>query len=86
MAHLICFLSHTMFSVPIYEVPVDRQVTVEYVKGGYVGQPDMIMLDDNVTLFTVYPMGHGKGEAHLSKSVDAGKTWSTGIKPNPTWS
>lgn len=42
----------------------------------YLGQPDMIMLDDNKTLFTVYPEGHGRGRIIMQKSTDAGESWS----------
>ena len=45
----------------------------------------MILLDDDITLITVYPMAHGVGAAHLSKSIDGGMTWSEGKLPNPTW-
>lgn len=45
------------------------------VKDNYLGQPDMIMLDDNQTLITVFPAGHGRGRIIMMKSRDAGETW-----------
>lgn len=42
----------------------------------YLGQPDMVMLDDNKTLITVYPVGHGRGSIVMKVSKDAGETWS----------
>lgn len=41
----------------------------------YLGQPDMVMLDDEKTLITVYPVGHGKGSVIMQISYDAGETW-----------
>ena len=67
---LTYLLGHTMYSIPIFEVPVERQVTVKYIEGDYFGQPDMVLLDDDKTLLTVYPRGHGHGAAYLSKSLD----------------
>lgn len=42
----------------------------------YLGQPDMIMLDDNQTLYTVFPVGHGVGRIIMMVSHDAGSTWT----------
>lgn len=41
----------------------------------YLGQPDMVMLDDNKTLITAYPKGHGHGPLVMKVSRDAGETW-----------
>ncbi len=41
----------------------------------YLGQPDMIMLDDQKTLYTVFPVGHGVGRIIMMVSHDAGETW-----------
>ncbi len=41
----------------------------------YLGQPDMVMLNDERTLITVYPVGHGVGPIVMQVSEDAGETW-----------
>lgn len=41
----------------------------------YLGQPDMVMLDDEKTLITVYPVGRRKGSVIMQISYDAGETW-----------
>lgn len=51
----------------------------------YYGQPDMVMLDDNRTLITVYPEGHGVGNVLMKKSADAGSTWVQTDNTPPSW-
>ncbi len=41
----------------------------------YLGQPDMVMLNDNQTLITVFPVGHGRGKIVMKVSEDAGESW-----------
>lgn len=52
----------------------------------YLGQPDMIMLDDNKTLYTVFPVGHGKGRVIMMVSHDAGETWERKENIPESWS
>lgn len=52
----------------------------------YLGQPDMIMLDDNQTLFTVYPVGHGVGRIVMQVSRDGGETWTEKTDIPESWS
>lgn len=51
----------------------------------YVGQPDMIMLNDNKTLYTVFPVGHGKGRLIMMVSEDAGETWTQKTDIPTSW-
>lgn len=51
----------------------------------YLGQPDMIMLDDNQTLYTVFPVGHGKGRIIMMVSHDAGETWERKTDTPISW-
>ena len=52
----------------------------------YLGQPDMVMLDDNRTLLTVYPVGHGHGKLVMQVSEDAGETWKEKTDIPSSWS
>lgn len=52
----------------------------------YLGQPDMVMLDDEKTLITVYPVGHGKGSIVMQVSHDAGETWTEKTDIPKSWS
>lgn len=63
-----------------YKLPEQYLSDVEKAPNGsherhYLGQPDMVMLDDNQTLITVFPVGHGRGKIVMKVSHDAGETW-----------
>ncbi|MBM7834384.1 glycoside hydrolase domain-containing protein [Clostridium sardiniense] len=73
------------FTIPQYNYDSNKQIVIDREAGQYLGQPDMILLDDNKTLFTVYPKGHGLGEVLLKKSNDGGITWSERLETNSTW-
>ena len=51
----------------------------------YLGQPDMIMLDDNKTLYTAFPVGHGRGRIIMMVSHDAGETWERKTDIPKSW-
>lgn len=51
----------------------------------YLGQPDMVMLDDEKTLITVYPVGHGVGPIVMQISRDAGETWNEKTDIPASW-
>ncbi|MCK9222452.1 MAG: glycoside hydrolase [Limnochordia bacterium] len=55
---------------------VKRQVVVDREPGQYLGHPTTVLLEDQRTILTVYPKGHGKGPIILKKSNDTGLTWS----------
>lgn len=52
----------------------------------YLGQPDMVMLDDEKTLITVYPVGHGRGSIVMQVSRDAGESWTEKTDIPASWS
>ncbi|GAB6167820.1 Ig-like domain-containing protein [Clostridium carnis] len=68
-----------------HEIDRNKQIVVDREAEQYLGQPDSILLDDNKTILTVYPKGHGFGEALLSKSTDGGLTWEKRLATNETW-
>ena len=77
-------------TVPVYKLnesklsDIDKDESNE--KGRrYLGQPDMVMLDDNRTLITVYPVGHGHGKLVMKVSEDAGETWTEKTDIPSSW-
>ncbi|OLF49551.1 hypothetical protein BU200_06585 [Streptococcus acidominimus] len=67
------------FAITEYRLPEANLSDIEKKPGTdrqYLGQPDMIMLDDNMTLITAYPVGHGAGPIVMQISRDGGKTWT----------
>lgn len=77
--------------IPMYQLnekylsDVDKDETGERGRR-YLGQPDMVMLDDNQTLITVYPKGHGIGSLVMRISYDAGETWADYEHMPESWS
>ncbi len=71
-------------ALPTYKINSAKQVIIDRETGQYLGQPDSILLDDDQTILTVYPKGHGLGEAVLNKSTDGGLTWQGRMVPNET--
>jgi len=66
------------YTIPQYRLDEKHISTIENGKGTdrqYLGQPDMVLLNDGVSLLTAYPIGHGKGPLVLKKSYDGGATW-----------
>ena len=98
---LVCFLVLLLSSRPGYGfqermgtrcLPLDlskdtlRQVIVDRQPGQYLGHPTTVLLEDNRTIFAVYPMGHGAGQIVMKKSTDAGLTWSSRLPVPENWS
>lgn len=63
-----------------------RQVIVDKDPEVYCGHPTTVLLDDNKTMFAIYPKGHGVGQWTLKKSTDAGVTWSERLAVPFGWS
>lgn len=76
---------HIQNTLPVYKVDPCKQIVIDQEAGQYIGQPDSIILDDDQTIITVYPLGHGIGEAVLNKSLDGGRTWEGRTHANETW-
>ncbi len=77
---------------PGYTIPVvdisgekERQVIVDQEKGQYLGHPTTLLLEDNKTILTVYPKGHGRGAIVYKRSNDAGLTWSERLPTPKSW-
>ncbi|MEZ5197881.1 MAG: GDSL-type esterase/lipase family protein, partial [Bacteroidales bacterium] len=76
-----------IINIPTIDISGDdfRQVIVDKEKGQYLGHPTTLLLEDNKTLFVVYPKGHGSGGIIMKKSLDAGFTWSDRIPVPESW-
>jgi len=74
-------------SIPVVDLDGDksRQVIVDKEKDQYLGHPTTVLLEDNKTMLTVYPKGHGKGGIVYKKSKDAGLTWSERLATPENW-
>lgn len=75
------------FSIPLIDLDGDtyRQVIVDKEKGQYLGHPTTVLLEDNKTILTVYPKGHGRGGIVYKKSSDTGLTWSDRLPTPESW-
>ncbi len=62
-----------------------RQVVVDREPGQYLGHPTTVLLEDQRTLLTVYPKGHGRGALVMKRSDDAGLTWSERLPTPENW-
>ena len=63
-----------------------RQIIVDREEGQYLGHPTTVLLEDDKTIITVYPKGHGKGAIVMKKSIDGGLTWSDRLLVPENWS
>ncbi|MCP4838820.1 MAG: exo-alpha-sialidase [Planctomycetes bacterium] len=61
------------------------QRTVDQEAGQYLGHPSTVLLPDGMTMFCVYPKGHGRGPIVLKRSDDGGRTWSERLKTPASW-
>ena len=60
-----------------FHLPAKYRQVIEKAPGTarqYLGQPDLILLDEK-TLISVYPVGHGAGPIVMQVSRDGGLTW-----------
>jgi hypothetical protein len=75
------------YTIPIVDISgeKDRQVIVDREPGQYLGHPTTVLLEDNKTMLTVYPKGHGRGAIVYKRSTDAGKTWSDRLPTPKNW-
>jgi hypothetical protein len=73
--------------LPLVDLAYDyyRQVLVDYETGQYLGHPTTCLLDDNQTILTVYPKGHGRGGIVYKRSTDGGLTWSNRLPTPRSW-
>ena len=75
------------YTIPIVDISGEagRQVIVDREKGQYLGHPTTVLLEDNKTMLTVYPKGHGRGAIVYKRSSDAGLTWSDRLPTPKSW-
>jgi hypothetical protein len=75
------------YTIPIVDISGEkaRQVIVDQEKGQYLGHPTTLLLEDNKTILTVYPKGHGRGAIVYKRSNDAGLTWSERLPTPKSW-
>jgi len=75
------------FNIPLIDLDNEkkRQIIVDKEKGQYLGHPTTLLLEDNKTILTVYPKGHGRGPIVYKKSNDAGLTWGERIPTPKSW-
>jgi len=75
------------YSIPLIDLAGQkhRQVIVDKEPGQYLGHPTTVLLEDNKTIITVYPKGHGRGAIVMKKSTDGGLTWSERIPVPDNW-
>ena len=62
-----------------------RQVIVDKEPGQYLGHPTTVLLEDDRTMITVYPKGHGRGAIVMKRSTDGGLTWSDRLPVPENW-
>lgn len=76
------------YTIPIVDISDEdhRQVIVDKEENLYLGHPTTVLMDDNKTMFTVYPKNHGFGQVVLKKSEDGGLSWSERLPVPDSWS
>ena len=75
------------FTIPVIDISgeKERQVIVDREAGQYLGHPTTVLLEDQKTMLTVYPKGHGRGSIVYKRSKDAGLTWSERLPTPKSW-
>ncbi|MFC1662468.1 sialidase family protein, partial [Gemmatimonadota bacterium] len=75
------------FGIPTVDLADEsfRQVVVDREPGQYLGHPTTVLLEDGVSLLTVYPQGHGRGPIVMKQSPDGGLTWSDRLPVPENW-
>ena len=75
------------YTIPIVDISGEksRQVIVDREPGQYLGHPTTVLLEDQKTMLTVYPKGHGRGAIVYKRSPDAGLTWSDRLPTPKNW-
>ncbi|MDI1313155.1 sialidase family protein [Prosthecobacter sp.] len=75
------------YTIPTVDISSEkaRQVIVDQEPGQYLGHPTTLLLEDNKTILTVYPKGHGRGAIVYKRSNDAGLTWSDRLPTPKSW-
>ena len=61
------------------------QTIVDKEEGEYLGHVTTAVLEDDKTIFAVYPKSHGRGTIILKKSCDCGETWGNRLAVPESW-
>jgi len=77
----------TPFTIPTVDLSAEthRQVVVDREPGQYLGHPTTVLLEDGISILTVYPKGHGRGPIVMKRSPDGGLTWSERLSVPENW-
>lgn len=75
------------YDIPLIDLTDDtaKHVIIDRDEGQYLGHPTTVLLDDDKTIYAVYPKGHGKGAIVMKKSTDSGITWSERLYTPENW-
>jgi len=75
------------YTIPVVDISGEkkRQIIVDREAGQYLGHPTTVLLEDDKTMLTVYPKGHGRGAIMYKRSNDAGLTWSERLPTPKSW-
>ncbi|MCA9152627.1 MAG: exo-alpha-sialidase, partial [Planctomycetales bacterium] len=75
------------YSIPLIDLSgqVERQAIVDREANQYLGHPTTVLLEDQRTILTVYPKGHGRGAILCKRSRDGGLTWSDRLPVPASW-
>jgi hypothetical protein len=75
------------FTIPTVDISAHegRQVVVDREPGQYLGHPTTVLLEDGISILTVYPKGHGRGPIVMKRSPDGGLTWSERLTVPENW-
>jgi hypothetical protein len=75
------------YNIPLIDLAAetDRQVVVDRQAGQYLGHPTTVLLEDNKTMYAVYPKGHGNGPIVMKRSNDGVQSWSERLSTPKNW-
>lgn len=76
-------------NVPKFKLSESYLSDIEKAVGSsrqYLGQPDMVYIEDLNKLILVYPVGHGVGPIIMRVSLDSGLTWKEQENLPQSWS
>ena len=78
---------NNFFNIPIIDISQEEQYfrVVDKEDGVYLGHVTTAMLEDQKTIYAVYPKSHGKGAIVLKRSDDAGVSFGERLPVPKSW-